>query len=172
MPMSHWLRFLGYIGFEFTLQITFGAETVSWQWRTAVFLSGQGCWWSQGFTHCHPGLWMTSCMTLCVTHGCLIMVSAVSCRCTKRQSWSSKTGTNTSLVSFDFDTAIVGVTQERWWRPGQRRRCAIWQGNSDSSSDLCLKTAGSMSKVLLILTGSTRLESIVPNRSYFETMSW
>ena len=27
-PISHWLIYLGYIGFEFTLLITFGAETV------------------------------------------------------------------------------------------------------------------------------------------------
>ena len=27
-PISHWLRFLGYVGFEFTLQITFGAKNV------------------------------------------------------------------------------------------------------------------------------------------------
>ncbi len=26
--ISHWLRFLGYVGFEFTLQITFGAISV------------------------------------------------------------------------------------------------------------------------------------------------
>ncbi len=27
-PISHWLIYIGYVGFEFMLQITFGAETV------------------------------------------------------------------------------------------------------------------------------------------------
>ena len=37
-PISHWVRFLGYVGFEFTLQITFGAKTVQWPRYTQMWL--------------------------------------------------------------------------------------------------------------------------------------